>query len=358
MKLNFTGNLPRGRRRLIRSGTAETESKQVREPLNRFHPETGTAETRPTAAQRAMSWLRGTGKKKALLVAAGVVVILGLITARAGRSADFGLSLLEPPSLERQQADSGTSSIGPARPGDSILSQIAGPETPSSGEPEPTSWRSLLATVVLRLLLAAGLAAILAFRGHRSPFARRNPQVAETQILLAVVASALMMIVADSAARAFGIFAAASLVRFRTNIRDPKEITVLLINLAIGLAAGVGKWELALIFSGFVLATLWVLDRYESGQIVRSMQLSVRTHNVAETDEVLQNIFRDHGLAAEIRQRDREDEADPVGRIVYHVSITPRVSTDQLSEEIFASDQDNIDTVEWHQKKNVSYAYR
>jgi hypothetical protein len=58
---------------------------------------------------------------------------------------------------------------------------------------------------------------------------RRNPFVAQTQILMAVVAGAMMMVVGDSAARAFGIFAAASLVRFRTNIRDPKEITVLLI---------------------------------------------------------------------------------------------------------------------------------
>ena len=58
---------------------------------------------------------------------------------------------------------------------------------------------------------------------------------------MAVVAGAMMMVVGDSAARAFGIFAAASLVRFRTNIRDPKEITVLLICLGVGLAAGVGR---------------------------------------------------------------------------------------------------------------------
>ena len=76
---------------------------------------------------------------------------------------------------------------------------------------------------------------------------KRNPFVAQTQILLAIVAAALMIIVGDNAARAFGIFGAVSLVRFRTNIRDPKEITVLLISLALGLAAGVGRWDLALI---------------------------------------------------------------------------------------------------------------
>jgi BON domain len=43
---------------------------------------------------------------------------------------------------------------------------------------------------------------------------------------------------------------------------------------------------------------------------------------------------------------------------VYHLTVGPRISTDQLSEEIFSADPNNIDTVEWHQKKSVSYAYR
>ena len=105
-----------------------------------------------------------------------------------------------------------------------------------------------LVNVTIRLTLAALLSAMLAFRPRRlSHTVKRNPFVAQTQILMAVVASALMMVVGDSAARAFGIFAAASLVRFRTNIKDPKEITVLLVSLAIGLATGVGRWELGLI---------------------------------------------------------------------------------------------------------------
>lgn len=242
---------------------------------------------------------------------------------------------------------------------ESIISQVFGSERPSAAGGQRESWVVHVLRVTLRLLLASLLAAMLAFRPHRYiPALQRNPYVAQTQILLAVVASALMMIVADNAARAFGIFAAASLVRFRTNIRDPKEITVLLINLAIGLATGVGRWELAVILSVFVLATLWVLEYFESKQIVRSMQLKVKTHNVAETDDVLREVFGRHKLTAEVREVDREDEEDPLGRIVYYLTVGPRVSTDQLSEEIFSADPHNIDTVEWHQKKSVSYTYR
>ena len=247
-----------------------------------------------------------------------------------------------------------------ANPGDdSIISRIFGSDRPSADNAPPEGLLLRAERMTARLLLAALLATLLAFRPHRYPGAlHRNPYVAQTQILLAVVASALMMIVADNAARAFGIFAAASLVRFRTNIRDPKEITVLLINLAIGLATGVGRWELAIILSLFVLLTLWVLEHYERRQVVRSMQLKVKTHNVAETDEIMREIFERHSLSAEVRELDREDDENPLGRIVYYVDVSPVVSTDRLSEEIFSSDPHNIDTVEWHQKKSVSYTYR
>lgn len=215
------------------------------------------------------------------------------------------------------------------------------------------------ARITLKLALAALLAAMLAFRPRKDlPVLQRNPYVAQTQILLAVVASALMMIVADNAARAFGIFAAASLVRFRTNIRDPKEITVLLISLGIGLATGVGKVEVAVILSLFVLAMLWVLEYYEPAQVFRSLELTVMTRKIDETDEVLRDIFEKHNIATELRVVDREDADDPLGKIVYSLNINPSTSTDKLSEEIFAADPDNIDSVKWDQKKSTSYIYR
>jgi uncharacterized membrane protein YhiD involved in acid resistance len=293
------------------------------------------------------------------------ILIISIAALSLAAYAVFGQSTAPPaPPLEQSASQASGAADQPPPPagdegGESIFSQIfgSGGSSPAAGQGD--SLLVKVTTAALRLLLASLLAAMLAFRPHKyTPALQRNPHVAETQILLAVVAAALMMVVADNAARAFGIFAAASLVRFRTNIRDPKEITVLLINLAIGLAAGVGRWELAVTLSVFVLATLWVLEYFESRQVVRSMQLKVKTHNVAETDEVLRKVFDRHNLTFEVRQVDREDEVNPLGRIVYHLAVGPRISTDQLSEEIFSGDPLNIDSVEWHQKKSGSYAYR
>jgi uncharacterized membrane protein YhiD involved in acid resistance len=238
---------------------------------------------------------------------------------------------------------------------DSVISMLFGADDIKAGpNAPPESWTVVIPRIVVRLALAALLVAALAFRPRRGvPSLPRNPYVAQTQILLAVVASALMMIVGDSAARAFGIFAAASLVRFRTNIRDPKEVTVLLISLAVGLATGVGRWELALTLAVFVFPLLWVLEHYELGQVVRPILVTVKTRDTVRTQETLIRLFRRHKFNAELRQLDPSDAEEPVGCIVYFLNMNLSVSTDALSEEIMSSDPQHIEGIEWEQTKGT-----
>ena len=240
-----------------------------------------------------------------------------------------------------------------------LIGELFGSDATGLSPTTVASWESTAARIALRFALAAFLAALLAFRPRRglSP-SRRNPYVAQTQILMAVVAGGMMMVVGDSAARAFGIFAAASLVRFRTNIRDPKETTVLLVCLGVGLAAGVGRWDMAVILTLFVLLSLAVLEYGEQFQVFRSMEVTVETRNVDTTDEVLKNLFTRHRFDYELRELNRPDPEEPMGKIVYMVHLDPIISTSRLSEEILSGDRDNVDSVEWDQKEAKTYLYR
>jgi uncharacterized protein DUF4956 len=240
-----------------------------------------------------------------------------------------------------------------------LLGQLFGPDATGLSPATVSSWESASARIALRFSLAAFLAALLAFRPRRGvSVARRNPFVAQTQILMAVVAGAMMMVVGDSAARAFGIFAAASLVRFRTNIRDPKETTVLLVCLGVGLASGVGRWDMAIILTLFVLLSLTVLEYFERFQVFRSMEICVQTRSVDYTDEILKQLFARYRFDYELRELDREDEQEPLGKIVYLVNLDPVVSTSKLSHELLASDHENIDSVEWKQQDSKTYIYK
>jgi hypothetical protein len=248
----------------------------------------------------------------------------------------------------------------PAKKGNHpLLWELFGPDSSGLSPSSYASWEAAASRIALRFSLAAFLAALLAFRPRRGvSYSRRNPYVAQTQILMAVVAGAMMMVVGDSAARAFGIFAAASLVRFRTNIRDPKEITVLLICLGVGLAAGVGRWDMAVILTLFVLLALAILEYFEQAQVFRSMEVSVKTRSVSKTTEALKQVLAKHNLDAELRELDREDEDDPMGKVVYSLNLSTALSTNMLSEEIFDADRENIDSVEWDQKEVSTYIYR
>lgn len=272
--------------------------------------------------------------------------------ARASSQAQQPAGETEPPARPTPAATAREQS-----PLSNIFGDSRSPQQPRQGE--PGDWLMTFATVTVRLTLAALLSAMLAFRPRRLSHAvKRNPFVAQTQILMAVVASALMMVVGDSAARAFGIFAAASLVRFRTNIKDPKEITVLLVSLAIGLATGVGRWELGLILTFFVLLLLWGLEYREREQVTRAMELTVKTRNIGTTQDAILQLFRRYEFAAEMRTIDRPDSEGETGCIIYYVDVGQQASTDRLSEELLASDPRNIDSVEWDQQKNTSYIYQ
>ena len=290
----------------------------------------------------------------AVLFGSGLLVylILDRTNTQRGSRSPAPATAASPTTGEVSPADS-----APPADNDSFFSELLGRDSESQSTQEANR-EVAAARILLRFVIAALLATLLAYGRRRTALVKkRNPFVAQTQILLAVVAAAMMMIVGDSAARAFGIFAAASLVRFRTNIRDPKETTVLLVCLGVGLGAGVGRIDMAIILTLFVLLTLWIMEHFEQAQIFRSMEVCVSTRNAEQTDIVLKKIFYRHGFEIELREFDRPDEEDVLGKIVYLVNLTTRDSTDKITKEILKADPENVDKVEWDQKKSSTYIY-
>ncbi len=287
-----------------------------------------------------------------MLIAGVTIAILFAVT--------FAIYLLYNRS-NNSAAINGANNLNTAR-----ASQTTAPQSDNPFLPRADSQQQAVETpavhafdILLRLFIAVALSAALAFRPRKNaPLFRRNLYVAQTQILLSVVAAALMLIVGDNTARAFAIFAAVSLVRFRTNIRDPKEITVLLISLALGLAAGVGRWDLGAILCGFAVVLLWFLEFNETEKVFRSMELTVKTRSTDATNQQLKKIFQRYKLEGEIRQIDPPDEANAVGSIMYYLNLPLNLSTDYLNDRIFEVDAENVDGIQWEQKKGSSQIYQ
>src|SRR6185295_17066877 len=111
--------------------------------------------------------------------------------------------------------------------------------------------------------------------------------------------------------------------------------------LALGLAAGVGRWDLGISLCLFALALLWLLEFKEPEQVYRSMELSVKTRDPERTQEILKKIFERMLVDAEVREIVPPDEKKQIGEVVYYLNMKLKLTTDKLSDRILAADDKN-----------------
>jgi hypothetical protein len=217
--------------------------------------------------------------------------------------------------------------------GDDVLER-----TPSLSE----QWRDLRHALT-RLPIAAGLACVLALRPRRKGTPQRQAPVIQTQIILAVVGAVVMLVVGSSLARAFGIVGAAGLVRYRAKIDDPKDAGVMLSTLAVGLAAGVGVWLLAVFATLFILGLLWIVESFEPKATER-FTLKVKAKNPAALKPQIEKLLTQYKLAFELRGSSGEE-------LDYEVRIPINRKNHRLSDLILKLDPENVSAVEWEEKK-------
>ena len=162
---------------------------------------------------------------------------------------------------------------------------------------------------LVRLPIAAGLACLLALRPRRRGTPKRQAPVIQTQIILAIVGAVVMLVVGSSLARAFGIVGAAGLVRYRAKIDDPKDAGVMLSTLAVGLAAGVGVYLLALFATMFILVVLWIVESFEP-KATQAFELKIKAKDPAALKPLLDKLLTRYRFGFELR--DHVDRGAPV----------------------------------------------
>ena len=216
-------------------------------------------------------------------------------------------------------------------------------EFPPSPARDASEEVAQLRSALVRLPLAAVLASILAVRPRRRGTPHRKPAVIETQIILAVVGAVVMLVVGSSLARAFGIVGAAGLVRYRAKIDDPKDAGVMLSTLAVGLAAGVGLWMIAIFSTAFILVMLFVIESIEPAALT-VFALTVKAKDPTTLKPKLEELLKRNRLEFALRTSTPEE-------VCYEVKLPLDRKTDRLSNVILKLDPENATGVEWDEKK-------
>ena len=156
----------------------------------------------------------------------------------------------------------------------------------------------------------------------------------------------MMIIIGDSLPRAFGIAGAASLIRFRTPVDDPKDTIILFLSLGMGMACGLGAFSVAALGAAFLSVALLVLDRTITAESRRNtFVLSVCGPDHGNWDSVAKQTLARCGVRSETRGIQRDETSE---RISYPVELNGHHSVEDIARALELA---GLQSVSWDMPK-------
>jgi len=150
------------------------------------------------------------------------------------------------------------------------------------------AWQVIF-NIVLAIVLTLAVA-IVYKKSHRG--LSYSQTFVFTLVLLGTIASVVMMIIGNSVARAFGLLGAFTIIRFRTAIKDPKDIAFVFLALVIGMAVGTNNYFIAVAATVLLLLLIIILTRFKFGSIRKyDYVLSFQLDSQASSTEVYKDLF-------------------------------------------------------------------
>ena len=193
----------------------------------------------------------------------------------------------------------------------------------------------MIANFVVAIIISV-LVALVYKRSHQGVSYSRGFVL--SLVMVGVVMAGVMMVIGNSLARAFGLFGAFSLVRFRSAIKDPRDIAFVFWSLIEGMAAGTANYELALLLFLMMTFLVLILEKYQFGSIRKTgftlaltLRKSAQPKDVGRVEKLLEKYCRSFTLITQRKLMDSSQEwiysliltkDSPIGKVVQAIERT------------------------------------
>jgi anti-anti-sigma factor len=199
--------------------------------------------------------------------------------------------------------------------------------------------------IELLKLVVASLIGLLITAIHQPAARDRGRSMEQAQTLLCVSGAMMMIIIGNSLARAFGIAGAASIIKFRTPVDDPKDVTILFLLMGLGMSAGLGAFAVSGLGTAFLCVALLCLDRM-SVQKARAMSVEILAAGRQFPTTHVEHVFARNQVVFEPREISQSDDVT----VKYHTWLDPRTSLEDLSVELMTEGA-GVKSVAWEHTK-------
>ncbi|MEN0051192.1 MAG: DUF4956 domain-containing protein [Bacteroidota bacterium] len=145
----------------------------------------------------------------------------------------------------------------------------------------------------------------------------------QSMALISIVSAMVMQAIGDSLARGLGMLGALAIIRFRTNLDDPRNMTFMFAAIATGIACGVFGFTIAFIGTiGFCICA--IILRFSPFAATDSLlgKLRMDLPKNSETFPLAQKILKEHCRKVEVQQirflnlKSKQKIRDAAGNVV------------------------------------------
>jgi uncharacterized membrane protein YhiD involved in acid resistance len=210
-----------------------------------------------------------------------------------------------------------------------------------------------LPVVLGKLLMAALLGAIIGYRSRQHV----AEYILQAHVIIAFTGALMMIIIGNEIVRAFGLLGAGSIIRYRTPVRDPRALASLFVAMGLGIAIGVGLYEL-----GFIGAVLIVLLQSAPEKILKALPRSIynpqRAYTLSLTAEDgsstiarLNQVFSQHDVRHRLLEYDARGRKEGLVKISMAIEANASMTTEELAMLVF---KDGVQSVSIEEEGGMS----
>jgi len=154
-----------------------------------------------------------------------------------------------------------------------------------------------------------------------------------TIVMVCIITGIVMMLIQNNLALSLGMVGSLSIIRFRTAIKEPRDIGFLFWAIAVGLSAGTNKFIIAIIGSIMITIILFIFNRVV---YMDYAYLLVLRGTKIESKEV-SDILNEYKIPYKLRMKTTKDN---------FMEITYEIKLKQIGEDFLIKSLKSIDNIE------------
>ena len=203
-----------------------------------------------------------------------------------------------------------------------------------------------LVAVCFTLLYAVTLGTFVAFTYDKTTNKVDRPDhFLHALVLVTIVAAVVIQAIGDSIARGLGMIGALSIIRFRTTVRNPRNIVFMFSAIVIGIACGVLGFTIALMGTIVFCLTAFILKySWQHKQALPIGMINVQVDSVkdagTEIESILKEVCVEYNL---IRHRvmQRKTKGD-YSALEYKVKLNNKTNVEEFYLQLNSLEQHTI----------------